>query len=248
LGLNLYPDASGLVGYNGHLLPTLLAPLLALALGALLLNMDSLVGWSVLTWLGASLAVAALTGPVQPYWPALLILMPPVSLALAFVLDRLRVLLMQILGTWTLQATVYIAVGLAISAGVISWITFYQVAHTDNDLATAVGRAVRTRGDGVQVILLSGQANLAEIAQEPVVQLLSGGALVETETIQAGAWPQDLPNLVRLLVAPADHGLLPTISARYPGGEWQVARNLHANPLLYIYDIPGQSTLPKRDP
>ncbi|HXF61228.1 MAG TPA: hypothetical protein VNK95_06405, partial [Caldilineaceae bacterium] len=113
------------------------------------------------------------------------------------------------------------------------------VARTDSDLATAVGRGIRGRGPDAHVILLNGQANLSGALAGPVVQLLAQTAgPVEVETIQAGAWPERLPNPVRVLVAPEDLELIPTFHARYPGGQWQVIRNLYANPLLYIYDLP----------
>src|SRR5690606_5308567 len=135
-----------MLAYGAHLLPSLLAPLLALAVGALLLNMDSLAGWTVLTWSGMALLGAAFTGPIQPYWPSLLPLLPAASLALAFVLDRLRMLLTHVLGTWSLQASVYLVLGLIVAAGLFSWIHFYEVARIDSDLATAVGRGIRGRG------------------------------------------------------------------------------------------------------
>jgi hypothetical protein len=240
LGLNHYPDQSGLAPYAEHLLPSLLAPLVALALGALLLNMDSLVGWGVLSWLVAGLAGAALTAPSQPSWPALLPVLPAVSLAVAFVLDRLRVLLMETLGTWSLQATVYLAVGVVAAAALLSWVRFYQVGNLEVDLASAVGRAAREQGSAEHLVLVNGQASLGALAEEPVVRLLAGASHAnEMLVVQAGEWPNDLPTPARLLVAPADRGLIPILQVRYPGGAWRVGRNLHANPLLYVYDLPA---------
>lgn len=241
LGLNQLPDQSGLVSANSHLLPSLLAPLLMLAIGSLLLNMDSLMGWVIVTWLGSALAGAAITGPVQPFWPAMLPLLPAAALALAYVMDRVRMLLMETLGTWTLQATVYLALGVTVAAGMASWVVFYQTAHNDSDLASAVGRAADATPPDVQLILVDGQENLGNQLAQPVVQFLAGDERVaETVLIQAGTWPPTLPLPARLLVAPADLGLIPQISTMYPDGAWQVQRNLNANPVLYIYDLPAE--------
>lgn len=238
LGLNQLPDQSGLVSTNSHLLPSLLAPLLMLAVGSLLLNMDSLMGWVIVTWLGSALAGAAITGPVQPFWPSMLPLLPAAALALAYVMDRMRTLLMETLGTWTLQATVYLALGVAVAAGMVSWVDFYEAAHNGSDLASAVGRAADATPPDVQLILVDGQENLGNQLAQPVVQFLAGDERVaETVLIQAGIWPPTLPLPARLLVAPADLGLIPQISIMYPDGVWQVQRSLNANPVLYIYDL-----------
>jgi len=50
LAFNLYPDSSTLFGSLYPLLDYRLAPLLVLAFGAILLNMDRLPGWFLLTW------------------------------------------------------------------------------------------------------------------------------------------------------------------------------------------------------
>ncbi|RIK58002.1 MAG: hypothetical protein DCC57_01315 [Chloroflexi bacterium] len=247
LGLNQLPDQSGLASASTHLLPSLLAPLWVLAVGALLLNMDSLMGWVIVTWLGCALLAAALTAPVHPFWPALLPILPAVGLALAFVMDRLRVLLMETLGTWTLQATVYLALGVVIAAGMLSWITFYQTAH-DGDLASAVGRAAdlseaRTSGSaaGVQLVVVNGQEHLGRVLEQPAVLLLAGEeAAARALQIQAGAWPDSLPTPARMLVAPADVSYIPLLQSLYPGGVWQVQRDLSANPVLYIHDLPAE--------
>lgn len=240
MGLNQLPDQSGLTNTNVPLLPGILAPLLVLAIGALLLNMDTLMGWVIITWLGSALAGAALTGPVQPFWPALLPILPAAGLALAFVMDRTRVLLMETLGTWTLQATVYLALGVAVAAGMLSWITFYEGAHNEPDLAGAVGRAAAASGSGVQLVVVNGQENLGLVLTQPVVRLVAGDeATAQAVHVQAGAWPERIPTPARMLVAPADAGLIPLLHVQYPDGEWQVWRSLNADPVLYIYDLPA---------
>ncbi|MCC6165705.1 MAG: hypothetical protein IT329_00630 [Caldilineaceae bacterium] len=238
-GLNQLPDRSGLTSAPTHLLPGLLAPLLVLAVGALLLNMDSLMGWVIVTWLGSALLAAALTAPVHPFWPALLPILPAVGLALAFVMDRLRVLLMETLGTWTLQATVYLALGVVVAAGMLSWIAFYQAAH-DGDLASAVGRAAGNATE-IQLVVVNGQEHLGRVLEQPVVLFLAGEETsAQALQVQAGAWPDSLSTPARILVAPADVGYIPLLQALYPGGVWQAQRDLSANPILYIYDLAAE--------
>jgi hypothetical protein len=128
-------------------------------------------------------------------------------------------------------------------------VRYYEIARSESDLASATGRALRGLPATTSVYLLNGQAMLGPAAQDPVVLLLWGEPdAAEPRAIQAGEWPATLANPARLLVAPADQGQIPMIQARYPGGAWQVSRNLHANPLLYIFDLPSPAAGAQRDP
>jgi hypothetical protein len=251
-GLNWLPDAAGFVPYATPFVPMILFPLAAIALGALLLNLDSVMGWTLIAWLGVGIVGVALTTSIQPNWLALALLLPPIALALAFVLDRLRLLIMQTAGTWTLQATVYLAVGVLVAAGFWGWVEFYGAGQRNVDLASAVGRVLRESGD-VQVVVVGGSAELAQLLDDPVVQMLAGGSdnLTHVQSLAPVSWPP-LPVGTRLLVA-ADGSTLPAaLDAAYPGGQMTILRDLRANPVLYVYDLdamhvqgnPRQDALP----
>jgi hypothetical protein len=237
LGLNHLPDATASLHYDEHFVHSLLAPLLVLALGALLLNIDSLVAWTLITWLVTALVGSGLTVPVVPNWMAMVVLLPVIGLAVAFVLDRLRLLLMTHAGTWTLQATVYLALGVLVAAGLFGWIDYYNVAQRDSDLPSSVGRALRAAGDR-PVALVSANAPLEQLLTDPVVQMLAArrNDLAQIPTVNARNWPPLTP-ATRLLLAPGDSALQSAMIAAYPGGSLTVMRDLHANPLLYIYDL-----------
>jgi hypothetical protein len=245
LGLNQLGDATTMLNYEQHFVSSLLAPLLALSLGALFLNIDSLVGWTLATWLLTGVVVAGLTAPVVPSWVAMVALLPAIGLAVAFVLDRLRLHIMSNAGTWTLQATVYLALGLVVTAGFWSWIDFYTVAQNDSDLPSAVGRAVREAGDE-PIVVVSANVPLEATMNEPVVRLLAveGRDLTQVPTVNARNWSPLSPG-TRLLLAPGDSALQAAMEAAYPNGSLTVMRDLHANPLLYIYDLVDSASYPE---
>jgi hypothetical protein len=247
LGLNHLPDATATLRYDEHFVHSLLAPLLALALGALFLNIDSLAGWTLATWLLTGIVAAGLTVPVVPSWVAMVVLLPAIGLAVAFALDRLRLHIMINAGTWTLQATVYLALGVVVAAGFFGWIDFYHVTQRDSDLASAVGRALREGGDA-PVVIVSANTVLEQTLNDPVVQLLAAERrdLALTPTVNARNWPPLSPG-TRLLLAPSDSALQPAIQAAYPNGYFTVLRDLHANPLLYIYDIIDTGSYPEEE-
>lgn len=243
-GLNMLADAAGFVPYPSQFVAPLLAPLLALAMGALLLSFDTLTGWTLVAWLGTGVVGVALTAPVHPDWLALTLLLPPIALALAFVLDRLRLLIMQTAGTWSLQATVYLAMGVLIAAGFYSWVEFYGMGQREIDLASAVGRVLAASGDA-PVVMVQGQVELGTLLDDPVVQMLAGerGDLTRVQYLSPISWPP-IPPGTRVLLA-ADHSTLPeALDAAYPGGQMTILRDLRANPILYIYDVGAYSHQP----
>jgi hypothetical protein len=242
LGLNHLSDATAMLRSDEHFVSSLLAPLLALALGTLLLNIDSLVGWTLTTWLLVGLVAAGLTVPVVPSWVAMVSLLPVTALAIAFVLDRLRLHIMNNAGTWTLQATVYLALGVVVAAGFFAWIDYYNVAQRDGDLPSAVGRALHEAEDR-PVVLVSADIAIEQSLQDPVVQLLADERqdLAQLPTVDARNWPPLSPG-TRLLLAPGDSTLQSAMVAAYPNGMLTVIRDLHANPLLYVYDLIDTAT------
>jgi hypothetical protein len=241
LGLNYLPDATATLNFDDHFVYSLLAPLLALALGALLLNIDSLVGWSIVTWLVAMVVGVGLTVPIVPSWVTMVVLLPVIGLAVAFTLDRLRLLIMLNAGTWTLQATVYLALGLIVTAGFFGWIDYYNVAQRDSDLPSSVGRALRDAGNR-PVALVSANVPLEEVLTDPVVQMLTARTdLAQLPTVNARNW-SSMPPATRLLLAPGDGALQAAVESAYPGGSFTVMRDLHANPILYIYDMAGDNS------
>lgn len=244
LGLNYLSDATATLHYDSHLVSTLVAPLLALALGALLLNIDSLVGWTLVTWLVTGIIGAGLTVPVAPSWAAMVVLLPVVGLAIAFALDRLRLLIMTHAGTWTLQATVYLALGLVVAAGFFAWIDYYHVVQRDDDLASSVGRALRDAG-GRPVVLVSANIVLEQTLVDPTVKLLAAERrdLDQIPTVNSRRWPPLSPG-TRVLLAPGDAVLQTALEAAYPYGMLTVMRDLHSNPLLYIYDLIDTASYP----
>jgi hypothetical protein len=242
LGLNHLPDATGMIPYREHFVPSLLAPLLVLALGALLLNIDSLVGWTLTTWLLLGVVAAGLTVPVVPAWVAMALLLPAIGLAVAFVLDRLRLIIMSNAGTWTLQATVYLALGVVVAAGFLNWVDYYHVAQYDSDVASAVGRALRD-GEERPVVLVSANVPLEQALNDPVVQLLAARRtdLHDIATVNGRDWPA-LTAGTRVLLAPGDSALRGAVEAAYANASLSVMRDLNANPLLYVYDLVDSAT------
>jgi hypothetical protein len=221
-----------------HFVPSLLTPALMLGLGALILSIDSVMGWALTTWSATAILAIALLAPSLPNWPAMLALLPMVCLVIAFGLDRLRVLVMNSAGTWAMQATVYLALGLIVAAGIFGWVGYFGFAQRDADLATAVGRALSAAGER-PVVLARGSGLGLEITQDAVVQMLAGDAAVPGRVTEA-ILPQGAAAVpgARILIAPGEWLQVQALEAIYPGGALKVVRDVRANPVLYIFDLP----------
>ncbi len=238
LTFNLLPDQSPWFGYPGSLLGSLVAPLFVLAVGGLLLNLDRWPGWSLVTWLmGALIGYALLTsGTVQ--WTWLLPALPAAMLAVAFGVDRIRVMLMHNLGTWSGQAFLYVVLGLVVGVGLFNWVDYYQFVQSDDDLVSYVGRVLRETGEQTPVLLL-GEVDAQAMWSHPTVTFLANGRLPQGLAMPAEGWNElQLPPGTRVLITARDPAALVAVEQRHPGGTLTVYRNQHNNPVLYVYDLP----------
>lgn len=238
LTFNLLPDQSPWFGYPGALLGSLVAPLFVLAVGGLLLNLDRWPGWSLVTWLMGALIGYALLAPGTVQWTWLLPALPAAMLAVAFGVDRIRVMLMHDLGTWSGQAFLYVMLGLVIGVGLFNWVDYYQFVQSDDDLASYVGRVIRETGEQTPVLLL-GQVDAQALWTYPTVTFLANGRLPQRLEMPDEGWnARSLPPGTRVLITADDPAALVAVEQYYPGGTLAVYRNQHNNPILYVYDLP----------
>ena len=247
LAFNLYPDISTLFGYPSPLLDYRLAPLLILAFGAILLNIDRLPGWFLLTWLGSGICFSSLLNGQAPFWPLLLPIIPAAAFAIAFATDRIHLLLSEALGTWIGQLAFYLVLGLALWSGMSNWLAYYEIAHHQADVQSYIGRAAHATAPERTVVLLNDPdrnqaAGLPAMIswEEPILAFLSNRRAVERTALSltSAEWRASLPVQSRLLIQPEDIQFKDEIKLRYPEGTFTALRNNRSEPMLYIYDLP----------
>lgn len=231
------PNASALLNYPGAFLHNALAPLFILAIGGLLLNLDRLPGWLLLSFLGTGLIMNTMTAQT-PVWVRLLPLLPLAGLFIGFTLDRARLTLLETVGTWTDQTTVYLAVGIIAWAGLHSWVTYYNFGMRNGDAASNAGRAAReVPAEQVPLLLLTEETSIRW--SDPTVQYFTSSLAGQRQGGQVSVteWPTELPGNSQLLIQPADVPWLDEIRNRYPGGTVTVRRDLRSDPVMYIYSL-----------
>lgn len=234
LALNANPDVSGMATYPAAFLHSFVAPLFFLALGVLLLNLDRLPGWLLLSYLGGSLVFYG-ANAAPPSWKLLLPLYPIAAICIAFSLDRIRLTLLETAGTWLEQTSIYVTVGLILWVGVTSWTTYYEYGHMQAGAVAVTGRAIADNGVDNSILLIAGEAPIHWA--DPVIEYAASslhkraaGAEYSVENL-----PEVLPPAAQLLIQPTSADVLPLIQARYPNGALQIERDLRGNIVLYVY-------------
>lgn len=238
--LGWLPPTSTL-SYPEQWLGSILAPLFLLAIGALLFNADQLPGLLLLLWLGiGGLVGSSMVNPPHNM-ASLLPIIPAVALALAFTLDRIRITLLATVGTWLVQATTYVAVGIVLWAGFTSWVATYQNLQMNNTAPNTTGYAVRTLGVGESAVLWLGQQSAEVNWDTPVLKFLTLNLPSTRDhlTLTPEQWLPQLPPRSQVLIQPEDYAAsIGEIMAHYPGGRLTTQRDLRGNPLIYHYALP----------
>lgn len=236
LGLMWLPDAGAAVGFPGHFVHSLVAPLIWLAVGVLLVNLDRFVGWALASWLLAPLLFASVTSAAAPDWALLAPLLPGISLALAFAFDRFYAAWRSPTSGWPDTAATYLLVGLLVAIGFNSAVAYYNFAATNGDTASYVGRAVRAAAQQPAFLVASASVAMPPPSDEVVRFLTWPGA--DPVVLDVAELPPSLSPASRLLMLPADTAALDAVRTRYPGGALTVTRDLRANPRLLVYHAP----------
>lgn len=237
LGLVATADHSATFGFAAPLLGVVAAPLFVLGIGAILLNLDHLTGWALAIWLGVGLVVAGALAPDTPFSPLLAPVLPAAALIVAFALDRLRLALLDSAGAWLEQATYAAVLGLIVWSGSAAWLSFMASAQHGVDAESGAARVVRSTPTDRPVVLVSAPSGPELRWESGPLSLYGAGEGAVRLAYGADALPQELPAGARLVVAPSDVAV-EQVRMRYPSAPVHVERDLRANPVVYVFDLP----------
>lgn len=237
LAFFVLPDSSQAFGYEGPLIINILAPLFVVSIGALVLNLDRLVGWGLLTWIALVVLFSSLANQTTPDWRTLLPALPAAGLAICFALDRILALWSADEGVQSGSVGVSLAVGVLVAAGFFAWVGFYQVAQLNGDAASYTGRALRSLPEGATAVLVSQDPTQSVRLDDPVVQFAAGRHTRQALALRPEAVPTNLPAGSMLIVQPGDGPALDAARAKYPQAVEEVTRDLHGNPRLYVVRV-----------
>ncbi len=235
-------DLSEVGAWSIPFLHDLFVPILMLAIGALIFNLDRRVGWLLFTWLGGGVLAAIVLAPRAPLWPVLLPLLPAIGLVLAFGLDRLRATILQSAGDWLRNLSTYLLAGLVLWIGLNNGADYYSFANQQTDTVSALGYALRNLPADRPIVVVR-PSNAPEMTSAaPQLRFLTNNwttpplaTVTFTTTVPSAATDGTV-----LLIAPAEPALLAEVQAIYPAGLLFVQRDHLANPLFYRYTLPNR--------
>ncbi len=237
LAFNLYGDSSPVFNHPQPLLGNLLGPLLILGVGVLILNLDRVRSWLLLSWLAIGLFVAANMGDVAPDARLLLPVMPVVGLICGVAVDRWLVTLRHS-GAWLHRIGSIGALAVLLFGLLFNSIGYYERYTVGADMATAVGRAMRDLNPGEIPYLLVGTGR--PTWDDPVITYLAAlpYRTLPLNEIRPDTWPPSLLAGSVVMLFPTDRGLSAELESRYPGGFYEVQRDRLGNPILIRYILP----------
>lgn len=238
LSLQTGTDNSLLLGYSGHLLHSVLAPLTLLALGCLLMNVDRLPGWVLTIWFAVSCVVAAALNPQISSWSALLPILPAISLAVAFAIDRVRSTLFETVGGWLNQSAIYLGLGIVLWAALANWIDYVHFIDTQRDAASEMAIAIRQFAPDQKFIIVDTEDGRTPQLDNPVLQLIENDRddLTQIQTVPASQLTADIVPQSILLIVPEGRDALVRVQSLYPDGVLKTERDRRGNPVLYLFE------------
>lgn len=239
IGLDASPALPTLLATGGALLlHRWLIPLLVLAIGSLCFNLDRKQGWMILSWIAVTLLWAGAVAAEHSEVAMLLPLAPPLAVALAFALDRLRVTLLRAGGGWLSQFWSYGVLGLLLWIAFQNGLTHYTTALHQVDSISALGQLLRQYTGDEIVVVIDPDQHLQTAAAIAQLQVLTAGADKAFDTVAIHAdVPTDLQAGTTVILLGNEAWVAPAIRAQYPQATQTVQRAINANPLLYIYEL-----------
>ena len=235
----IFGDKSTHFGWQGPMLDSLIGPLLLLGVGYLLLNLDRLQSWQLVSWLAGVMILGGVLTINTPFWPRLLSALPVAGLISALVVDRARATLMRSGAYWLGQFSLFLVLGLLVLAGSHNWIEWYELQTVYADPDSYAGRAIRSLPDERTAVLVDTGDNRRAQWSDRTIEFLAGGPYAGREvTIYTDNWPANLPPQSSVILQPDDQALAAELQSRYPGGLFLLQRNRAGDPVLYVYQLP----------
>lgn len=235
----LYGDKSTHFGWPGPLLDSLIGPFLLLGVGYLLLNLDRVHNWQLLSWLAVVVLLGGVLTVNTPFWPRLLPALPVAGLICALAVDRARSTLVESGAVWLGQFSLFVVMGLLVLAGAHNWVAWYEVQTVYGDPESYAGRAIRSLPAQRTAVLIDTGDDRRAQWRDRTVQFLAGGPYAgKGITIHSENWPASLPDQSSVILQPDDQALAAELQSRYPGGVFLLQRNRTGNPVLFVYQLP----------
>jgi hypothetical protein len=236
---NYYTDTSTQFGFSRPFLDPFTMTLLALGVGFALFQWRRFGAALMLAWLVLGLVVGCFLTANAPFWPRLLILLPPVALLPALAVDSIYASLKRGLERFGKAAGLLVPVALVIIlalVGASNWNTYLQVKGEYATVGTRIGRYLMNQPASTSGYLVSD--NLGFNIRE--LEFLAPGRLVaDLKPEQVNGDIERLGTPTLLILTPDVSELVDTLPEIFPGGTAETHPGNAPNEVaFYVFRLP----------
>jgi hypothetical protein len=213
-----YPDKGTQFGLTMPYLDPLGGVLFVLGLGYLLFHFRRIAGGWLVMWILLGVVLGCFLTGNPPFWPRLIILLPPVALACGIALDLIYGDFYARLKPYGRSSTVSLALVvliLFVGMGISNWNAYVKVKGSFADARTRIARFMQAQPATARAYLVSNDFNY----QDREFDFLIPGRLVGNltpEQATASIAPAGKPTF--LILTDEQSGLATQLEKRYPGG------------------------------
>ena len=220
LMFHYYIDTSTQFGMPRPFLDPYTAPLLALGVGYALFRLRRQAYAFVLLWLSVVLIIGCMLTSNAPFWPRLVVLLPPVALLIALAVD----LLVRPVEAWLrsrvgpasqVGVVVFLVAGLAF-IGYANWREYDRYKGSWATSRTLIARYMAAQGPAVEAWMISDPFSYRDREFEFLVPGRFLGDLTR-EQVLSGSLP-DFSGPGLIIITPNHADLIPILEKRYPHG------------------------------
>ena len=239
LMFNYYTDTSTQFGFPRPFLDPFTMTLFVLGIGFALFQLRRFGAALILAWTVLGLLVGCLLTANPPFWPRLLILLPPVALLPALALDAIYERMKRWLERFGSAAGLLVPAALAailVVVGSSNWNTYVEVKGRYATSRTRIGRYLADQPPSASGYLISRDMGFSDREFE----FLAPGRLV------ADLKPEQIKGDIRrvgeptLLILTAEQGeLMQTLPGMFPGGSAEThPGNAPGEVAFYVFRLP----------
>ncbi len=246
----LYPDASTHFGFPGPIVNALTATLLILGVGYGLRWLRDERYFTLIVWLLATLLLGGVSTNDPPFWPHLVILLPPVMLLASIAAERAWQTFVDAMPeTWQRNAGIALAALLTliiVIAGIGNWQAYVNHVGDNASVDVRVARYLAALPADRHVRLVMEPLNWHQAELAFMAQNVQGDNITAAQ-IRSGSLQS--PQSPTIFILTPNHGdLIPALRALFPTGSSAQHRTGSGQLAFYTYEVEPESNLAASEP